>query len=240
MPASLLQGLAEGALGASLAESRHALLLRLEREIGADSGHLTDPPTPRDVGPDRTASFGIERSIAARYLARRATYDRDNERLLAAMRVGPTLDASIYSMRERDRLPLYAELLRPQGTRSVLAGFGVHGGRVVVQLALKRHGSSPPFRRRDVEALAALLPTLAFADAGLQFLHARSDDVPECSPLTPRETEVAELVCKGLSNGDIARVLGTTLDTVKKQISSALGKLGAANRAELASMMARR
>jgi LuxR family maltose regulon positive regulatory protein len=51
-------------------------------------------------------------------------------------------------------------------------------------------------------------------------------------PLTPRELEVLQLICKGLSNREISERLTVTLNTVKKHSSNLYGKLGVASRAQ--------
>ena len=50
--------------------------------------------------------------------------------------------------------------------------------------------------------------------------------------LTPRETEVLELVAEGLSNRAIAATLSISEHTVKFHVSSLFGKLGAGNRTD--------
>ena len=54
-------------------------------------------------------------------------------------------------------------------------------------------------------------------------------------PLTPRELEVYELLGKGLSNPDIAGVLGISSHTAKYHVGQILAKVGAATRAEAVS-----
>lgn len=51
-------------------------------------------------------------------------------------------------------------------------------------------------------------------------------------PLTTRELEVYELIAKGLSNRDIASVLGISAHTAKFHVAQILAKVGAATRAE--------
>lgn len=52
--------------------------------------------------------------------------------------------------------------------------------------------------------------------------------------LSPREREVVRLVTDGLTNGEIARRLGISEDTVKKHVSRSMARLGVRNRTELA------
>ena len=58
--------------------------------------------------------------------------------------------------------------------------------------------------------------------------------------LTPREQEVRELLAEGLTNPQIARRLGISLDGAKYHVSAILGKLGVTNRHEAASWQSRR
>ncbi len=54
------------------------------------------------------------------------------------------------------------------------------------------------------------------------------------SDLTPRETEVLQFLVKGLSNKEIADLLGFTENTAKFHVKSILGKLQASDRTEAA------
>jgi two-component system, NarL family, nitrate/nitrite response regulator NarL len=60
-------------------------------------------------------------------------------------------------------------------------------------------------------------------------------DAPEHEPLTPRELQVFELLGKGLSNRDIAGVLGISVHTAKYHVGQILAKVGASTRAEAVS-----
>jgi DNA-binding NarL/FixJ family response regulator len=53
------------------------------------------------------------------------------------------------------------------------------------------------------------------------------------SLLTPRELEIAHLVARGLSNKEIAQMLGTSPGTVKLQVRRVLQKLGVSKRGDL-------
>lgn len=60
-------------------------------------------------------------------------------------------------------------------------------------------------------------------------------DAPDHEPLTPRELEVFELLGKGLSNREIAGVLGISAHTAKYHVGQILAKVGASTRAEAVS-----
>ncbi len=63
-------------------------------------------------------------------------------------------------------------------------------------------------------------------------LLARMGQTDATALLTPRELEVVELLTRGLSNKEIARVLGIVERTAKFHVSSVLQKLEAENRTE--------
>ena len=93
--------------------------------------------------------------------------------------------------------------------------------------------------RADVPAEADLTPedldgvTVIVVDAehahGTMPRASPSPDLVE--PLTSREHEVLEQMAAGLSNRQIAAVLGISEHTVKFHVSAVLGKLGVSSRA---------
>lgn len=83
---------------------------------------------------------------------------------------------------------------------------------------------------------AAQITTNGFASA-----RARSRELNELAePLTPRESEVLQMLASGLGNKEIAAKLAISEHTVKFHVASILGKLGAATRTEAVSIGIRR
>jgi DNA-binding NarL/FixJ family response regulator len=65
-------------------------------------------------------------------------------------------------------------------------------------------------------------------------------DAQTSSALTAREWEVLELLLEEASTGDMARRLGISQVTVRRHVSSVLGKLGLSSRAAVGEMVRRR
>ncbi len=78
---------------------------------------------------------------------------------------------------------------------------------------------APSVTRRLIEDFARTRP-------------ARRDRSPRLNGLTPRETEVLELIARGLSNQEIAARLVLAEQTVKTHIGRILGKLDLRDRAQ--------
>jgi len=58
--------------------------------------------------------------------------------------------------------------------------------------------------------------------------------MPPCDRLTGKEVQVAHLVWEGLTNREIAHLIGTTEQVVKNYLRNAFDKLGVWSRLELA------
>ncbi len=68
--------------------------------------------------------------------------------------------------------------------------------------------------------------------AGLPLLLAEDGEDGPGEPLTERESQVLQLLARGLANKQIASVLGISEHTVKFHVSSIYSRLGVTNRAE--------
>jgi DNA-binding NarL/FixJ family response regulator len=62
----------------------------------------------------------------------------------------------------------------------------------------------------------------------------KNSDMEKMSTLTPRESEIVQLVAEGLNTERIARELLISQATVKNHLTSILDKLGVTNKFELA------
>lgn len=81
-----------------------------------------------------------------------------------------------------------------------------------------------------VYAAAAGLVAIPAEDTAALLPHAAPEQGTE--PLTPRETEVLEMLAEGVSNKEIAYRLGMSEHTAKFHVNSILAKLGAGTRTE--------
>ena len=79
----------------------------------------------------------------------------------------------------------------------------------------------------------------------LRLLHSKTQGKQLASPkpevmLSPRETELADLVCQGRTNVQAAKELGKSLSTVRTQLHAIFQKLGIKRRTDLARIWAQR
>jgi NarL family two-component system response regulator LiaR len=78
-------------------------------------------------------------------------------------------------------------------------------------------------------------PTLA-PEATMALIRAKTGPLKPGSDLSPREREVLALIVQGLSNEEIAERLVISPATARHHVSACIQKLGAANRAQAASL----
>jgi len=195
--------------------------------------HFADGPTV--VNRDRGEVLGYCR----RYAERPAHYQPGLTKGCDASRAngGAYVDTDVYTPQERDSLPFFADIIRPQGITSQVVVSVCFQRRSRCSIHLCRHGRSPPFCRADGMAVARLVPALAVAQAALDCAASPGEQATpvEVEQLGERELAVARLVARGLRNGDIAALLGTSPHTVRNQVAAIFQKLGVRSRTQLAS-----
>jgi two-component system, NarL family, response regulator YdfI len=142
---------------------------------------------------------------------------------------GVASDFSVVLLAERGSLAASSAALRA-GVRAVLPN-DISPDQLVAALQTASSG------------LLVLHPTQVshVTDNGFPSAPARSQAPDELAePLTPRESEVLQMLASGLSNKEIAAKLAISEHTVKFHVASILGKLGAASRTEAVSLGIRR
>jgi DNA-binding CsgD family transcriptional regulator len=239
---SLRGEIVEKALGArDEVELKQSLLESLQPWVPFDYCVWT-PLTHLEVG--TTVHAGAREAVSqagARLNGNRARYyDRDFvSRLVASGGIGT--DAELATAAERERHPMYTEVFRPAGFRSVFFCTLHFQGRPLSGITLGRRDRIAPFGGRDVNGYRAIRGALGLVEAAFlsgesaRIARASESAVPE---LSRREAQVAALVVKGLQNKEIAALLGTSPATVQKQTISIYRKVGVSGRVQLAARFA--
>jgi DNA-binding CsgD family transcriptional regulator len=162
----------------------------------------------------------------------------DKGRVAAEAGGGAYVDTEVYTSRERDELPFFADIVRPQGISSqIVVAIDFHR-RSRASIHLCRHGRVRAFAKDDAKLLSRVAPALALAQAAFDVA-----GVLESAPstvldrLSDRELTIATLVARGFSNRDIAALLGTSPNTVRNQLHGVFRKVQVRSRAQLGSLV---
>jgi len=190
---------------------------------------LSDPQSARAIVaglplPDATSSAARMRQ-EHRFAATEAVlaHDRDAaEAALAALtRVTPSVGYS--------ELPIFVALCR--------AWLALIHGEADVALREARAAMPPDWHRacpRRRESRLAVAEALALVTAQLRAVGVGRPRSGSLGRLTPRETEIARLIGRGATNGDIAAALVLSEATVARHVSNILLKLDIPNRRAIA------
>lgn len=154
---------------------------------------------------------------------------------------GPSfVDTDVYTAAEQDRLPVFRELLRPAGISSVILSTVNIGERTTGMIHLVR--SARPFRQVALDEAKPLLRTIAImhqAVVGAPIENGTIEAAEVVGRLSPRELQVGRLAADGYGALQIAAHLGTSVNTVRRQLESTYKKCQIGNRVELAMLIAR-
>jgi DNA-binding CsgD family transcriptional regulator len=148
---------------------------------------------------------------------------------------GAFIDTEVFSVDDRQNLPIYADMMRPQGINCQIVARPTLHDQLSGTMYLCRHGIGQ-FRAKDLDQILRFLPVIALSYFAVDALAALAEPDPR-DALTKRENEVAELACKGLTNPEIAGELKNKTNTVHNQMRSICHKLHVSNRAELAGLL---
>jgi DNA-binding CsgD family transcriptional regulator len=221
----------------SRTEYEAARLEWLERVVGFDASYFgaASPEqvvTPSVNGVDRERVSRCEAN-ADRYWADRLTLQR-----AALSQRGVVADHDALSLRARDRMPFYREVVAGHGIRATAVAILRLRGQVSGSVFLGRSSWGARFGG-ELSLLRGALPVLALGEAVHAPAHAPpSPQTFDAFGLTPRECTVLQLLCRGWTNAQIAGQLGSSPRTVKNQVATILRKTQSQNRTELAARIA--
>jgi len=134
-------------------------------------------------------------------------------------------------MRSLRHTAFYKEFLRPDDMYHGINIYHDMGDGHIVDLRVWRHGTGSPFAAREVDFLNTQAAFLSTAVSRLRGAH-------RGGTLTAREREIAQLIARGCTDLDIARMLRISFSTVRTHVNRCFEKLGCANRAELSGLVA--
>ena len=120
----------------------------------------------------------------------------------------------------------------------ILTTFGTADG---ISHALSAGARGAMMKNVELTELVAAIRTVA---AGGRAVSPEIERILAAEPpvpaLSPRQLEILDSIARGLSNIDIARQLGISLDMVKEHMTTLFSKLEAANRAEAVAIALRK
>ena len=156
-----------------------------------------------------------------------------------AQKLAPDVVLMDIVMPEMDGASATAEIVKScPGTKVlILTSFGTADG---IAHALDAGASGALLKNIDYGDLVNTIRTIAgggkiIAPEIQRFVA----ETPLPPPLTQKQLEILNSITRGLSNQDIAQILGIAPESVKKHVSVILSKIGAATRAEATSIALR-
>ena len=126
----------------------------------------------------------------------------------------------------------------PDGKVLILTTFGTSDG---IAHALEAGAKGAVMKNCDFGELVMAIRSVArcsrYVSPEIERIIAKD---PPIAPLSPRQKEILESIIRGLSNPDIAKQLGISLDMVKEHTEALFQKLGVANRPEAVAIALRK
>ena len=126
----------------------------------------------------------------------------------------------------------------PESKVLILTTFGTSDG---ITHAIEAGARGAIMKNCDFSELVTAIRTVAKGEEYLspEVRRIISKD-PPIAPLSPRQAEILQSIVRGLSNPDIAKQLGISLDMVKEHTEALFQKLGVANRPEAVAIALRK
>ena len=157
-----------------------------------------------------------------------------------ALKLKPDVVIMDLMMPGMDGIEATKELLAkaPESKILILTTFGTSNG---INNALEAGAMGAVMKNCDFSELADAIRAVA---SGKRYVAADVERIlvaePPVAALSPRQTEILQSIVRGLSNPDIAKQLGISVDMVKEHVESLFQKIGAANRTEAVAIALRR
>jgi len=157
-----------------------------------------------------------------------------NEAIALAQQTRPDVAVIDLMMPQKDGIAATAEIhaLLPETRILILTTFGTSDG---IARALASGAIGAVMKTADdrllIEAIREVAAGRRYLSDDIQRLLADDPPIPE---LTERQSEILRSITRGLTNADIAKLLGIREDSVKKLVATVCSKIGAANRTEAA------
>ena len=149
-----------------------------------------------------------------------------------ALKLKPDVVIMDLMMPGMDGIEATKELLAktPECKILILTTFGTSNG---INNALEAGAMGAVMKNCDFSELADAIRAVA---SGKCYVAADVERIlvadPPVAALSPRQMEILQSIVRGLSNPDIAKQLGISVDMVKEHVESLFQKIGAANRTE--------
>lgn len=180
----------------------------------------------------------IPEAFHREYTSNMYRYDPfDERRLMTDARSTAVLSSSVKNTPEDQH---YVRFLRAHGFRNIVEMVFRSGETLLGGLSILLPDDPASMHEIQVEELARIAhPYIEF---NLLSRQGRSTDDIRASlganfHLSRREIDVAELICKGCTNSEIADQLHVSVATVKSHVLNVFEKIGVANRASLVAML---
>ena len=126
----------------------------------------------------------------------------------------------------------------PETKVMILTTFGTSDGIIH---ALEAGAKGAIMKNVEFPELVAAIRSIASGDKVISpEIQRILESNPPVPTLSPRQAEILESIVRGLSNIDIAKQLGISLDMVKEHVSALFLKIGAANRTEAVAIALRK
>jgi len=157
-----------------------------------------------------------------------------DEAVAIAQRTRPDVVVMDLMMPNKDGDTATAEIhaMLPETRILILTTFGTSDG---IARALASGATGAVMKTADdrllVEAIREVASGRRYISDDIRRLLAEDPPIPE---LTDRQMEILQSITRGLTNADIAKLLGIREDSVKKLVATVCTKIGAANRTEAA------